>query len=246
MPKNVLIKSALLFAFCSLSACREEIVHKLSEEQANSLITRLAQVDIEARKISEPDGKWAISVPSKESLEALQQLENSKLFRQQSEASQQSAGILSSREDQRLRFERSLSRELETSLISLPGVLQARVHLNLPPIDPLFGKAMDKQFQSSASVLLICEKTFTHSLDQIAALVGGAAGIEVTQVRVLISSALERRTQIEQQNSPAQGSIFSTILELSPKNLLRGALLTGIFGILLLAWLAFYAGRKTV
>ena len=94
---------------------------------------------------------------------------------------------MSSREQQRFQFERSLSSSIETTLSALDGVLDVRVHLNLPVSDPLFGKPVNSQDKGSASVLLITGSVFPNSNEQIASLVAGASGISSKNVSVLIS-----------------------------------------------------------
>ena len=52
-----------LAAMLLLGACSPEpIVHDLSEREANRLVTRLSAEQIEAAKILQPDGRYAIGV----------------------------------------------------------------------------------------------------------------------------------------------------------------------------------------
>ena len=87
-----------------------------------------------------------------------------------------SSSLYANRDDQRFLFERKLSAEIEATLVTVSGILEARVHLNLPPIDPLFGKEIGGR-QGSASVLLVIQPEAAVERDAIAALVAGAAGI---------------------------------------------------------------------
>jgi type III secretory pathway lipoprotein EscJ len=98
-------------------------------------------------------------------------------------------GIIPSREDQWFRYERSVALSIEESLSALPGVLDARVHVNLPDEDPLFGES--ERRGGSGSVLLVVDRAFAAGDDEVAALVGGAAGIPREVVRVLKSEAVE-------------------------------------------------------
>jgi type III secretory pathway lipoprotein EscJ len=67
------------------------------------------------------------------------------------------------------------------------GVLEARVHLNLPENDPLFGTR--KESSGSGSVLLVTDSDFSAKDEEVAALVSGAAGIPAAKVSVLRSRA---------------------------------------------------------
>lgn len=98
--------------------------------------------------------------------------------------------MLSSREEQRFQFERALSRELESTLGALDGVFEARVHLNLPPIDPIFGQQLSPT-KGTASVLLLVGADFSAHLTEISSMVAGASGIPIGGVSVLVSQSKE-------------------------------------------------------
>jgi type III secretory pathway lipoprotein EscJ len=76
---------------------------------------------------------------------------------------------------------------IEDSIGTVSGVLEARVHLNLPETDPLFGTR--KESIGSGSVLLIVDTQYGSKDEEIAALVAGAAGIPAAKVTVLKSQA---------------------------------------------------------
>ncbi len=95
--------------------------------------------------------------------------------------------MLASREDQRFRYERSLSHEIELTLSNAPGVLESRVHLNLPAIDPIFGQPLGKK-EGSGSVLLVVRDAVLKR-EEVATLVAGASGVPEESISVLITSA---------------------------------------------------------
>jgi type III secretory pathway lipoprotein EscJ len=97
--------------------------------------------------------------------------------------------IIPSREEQWFRYERSMAHAIEESLSTLPGVLEARVHLNLPDEDPLFGDGA--QGGGSGSVLLVVDARFSAGEGEVAAVVSGAAGLKPELVRVLTSTTGE-------------------------------------------------------
>jgi type III secretion protein J len=179
----------LLAVLLVFSGCREQIVHNLSEIDANRLVTKLHDASLSGDKEKQADGKWSISVPSDETIRALKLLNDSRILRSESQKPIEKSSVISSREDQRFHYERSLSQEIETTLSSVPGVLEARVHLNIPPVDPLFGKSIGPG--GTASVLLVTDNLLAASKEEIAGLVSGASGIKAEAISVLFSRSAD-------------------------------------------------------
>lgn len=187
-------KSLLLLVLLSFVGCREQIVHNLSEVEANRLLTRLHDVAIEANKERQPDGKWLIETASSDSLRAIKYLDDSRVFRQEIGAEENNPSVLPNREEQRARAARRLAKEIEFSLRSINGVLESHVHLNLPPLDPLFGQKITGA-PSSASVVAVVDKSTGVQAADIAQLVSGATGVEIKSIAVLLTpGAVERET----------------------------------------------------
>ncbi len=180
---RLLLAGALL-----LTGCRERIVHNLTEAEANRILAKLYGIQANPEKVPQPDGRWAIALPRSQSLKAMKYLEDSRLLREADEAPAGSS-MISSREEQRFKYERAASSEIERTLSSIENVLQARVHLNLPPRDPFLGRPLSPSEPGSASVLLVTSLPFAMPLDDIRSLVAGAAGIDVADVAVVISTA---------------------------------------------------------
>lgn len=152
---------------------------------SNLHIARLA-----AQKVRQPDGRWAISVDRDQMIPALSYIETRRVLPvRDTKVVSSKGGMIPSREEQWFRYERSVAVSIEESLSALPGVLDARVHVNLPDEDPLFGDS-DRQ-GGSGSVLLVVDRAFAARDDEVAALVGGAAGLSRDVVRVLKSEAVE-------------------------------------------------------
>lgn len=174
----------LLLLLCS--ACREQILHNLSELDVTRIESRLENQGISATRERQTDGRWTISVYSEDSSRAIQLIQAHRLLREERSADDGKSSMLASREDQRFHYERSLSRELEATLGTLEGVLEARVHLNLPPMDPIFDQPLAKT-PGTASVLLIVGSEFRAQSSEVAAMISGASGIPVERVAVLFS-----------------------------------------------------------
>jgi len=172
----------LTMVFC-LCACREVVVHDLSETDANKMMTKLLNEELDVSKEKQPDGRWALSLPKEQATQAIRFLSNHRMLKEEPLKISQKAGLMVSKEEQRFRYERGLSSEIETTLSTMSGVLQARVHLNLPIIDPIFGQNIDAS-KSSASVMLILDNRLIQN-SEISALVAGASGIPVSSISVV-------------------------------------------------------------
>lgn len=172
------------------SSCREQIVHNLSETEANRFLTRLLDIKVDAEKEKQPDGKWLISVPERDSATSIKFLDSTRMFRQTRADADERSSVISTREDQRLRSERIVSQNIEDTLTSIAGVLEAHVHLNLPPADPLFGYRLNSS-SGSASVLVVAGQELHLTKEEIISLITGASGIASSAVAVVISPESE-------------------------------------------------------
>ncbi len=213
--KRGVIAPVLLAMLLVLGACREQVVQNLSESQANRLVTRLDDSKIEAVKKKQPDGRWSVEVESANVPGALRELQKLHLRRDDGGASHERAPVISSRDQQRFQFERSLSAEIEHTLSNVSGILDARVHLNLPQTDPLFGKSLDSG-RIGGSVLLVADDGLIFQREDIAALVSGAAGIPADSISVLIErEAAETDSTTDDEQGPFNDRIAE---EKAPNN----------------------------
>jgi type III secretion protein J len=175
-----------------ITGCDEQILHDLTEQDANKVVSRLSTGSIGAKKVLQSDGRWAISVPRGAIVPALAYLDTNRVLAPRSAASTGSGkgGFVPSREEQWFRYERSVASAIEDSLATVQGVLEARVHLNLPETDPLFGTR--KENVGSGSVLLVIDDRFISKDEEISSLVAGAAGVPAAKVTVLRSHTTVR------------------------------------------------------
>ncbi|MCB0328777.1 MAG: hypothetical protein KDD70_03915 [Bdellovibrionales bacterium] len=177
----------IVLLIAGIAGCKEQILHDLTESDSNRLITRLHQAGILAEKTKQNDGGWSIAVAKSDAIEALSALSHARVFRKQRAEVPESSSMLPSRDAQRFQFERAIAGELELTLSALAGVLETRVHLHLPPTDPLFGRELTSEYPSSASVLLITDSEFSTSESGIKGLVAGGSGIAEERISVLVS-----------------------------------------------------------
>jgi type III secretion protein J len=190
-----------------VSACGEEIVHDLAEAEANRVLSRLSREEIQAEKIVQADGRWAISVSKQDASQALRLLDTRRVIasRPQDGAPFAKSGIVPSRDEQRFYYERALAAVLEETLHAMTGVLEAHVHVHLPHSDPFF---RDKATTAgSSAVLLLVDELFTAAPEDVAALIGGAAGVPAKAVAVLKTVVAPRAVQAAQTAAGAPTTV---------------------------------------
>ena len=179
--------SALILLGCG----RDPLVHDLSERGANRIVTHLHSEGFDAVKRVQPDGRYAVEIEPHEVPNALRYLEETRLLRERRDPPIEGASLTATREDKRFRVERAMSREIEDTLDTMPGVLESRVHLNLPPVDPLFGQKGGER--GSGSVLLVADHREAIEAAEVATLVAGAAGIAPGSVAVVVRKTSDLR-----------------------------------------------------
>lgn len=183
------ISKILILLLLILSACRETIIHDVSENDANRMLAGLHAAGFSVTKERQADGKWSLLVKNSESLQAIRFLDERRLLTTTPREPRAASSLLQDRDESRFRFERSLSGELEYTLSAIDGVLDVRVHLNLPERDPLLGRRLNAESDSSGSVLLIVQDTVKIDSDAIRHLVAGAGGIAPDKITVLVNQA---------------------------------------------------------
>lgn len=186
---NMRLGAALVVCLL-LPACKEAIVHDLNELEANRVVSRLSEQHIISDKRKQTDGKWSIEVREEDFQDALLFLEKTRILRGDSAGNIDSISVVSSKEQQKLQYERAVSSELEATLENIEGVLFARVHLNPVKTDPVFGSRVDDG-QATGSVLLLVGRAFSQPPTAIAGLIAGAAGIEPSRISVLVTQEPE-------------------------------------------------------
>jgi type III secretion protein J len=194
-----------------LAGCDEQILHDLTEQDANKVLSRLSSGDLAAKKVLQSDGRWSISVSKDLVVPSLSYLDSTRVLspRSTSSGAASKGGFVPSREEQRFRYERSVALSIEESLAAMHGVLEARVHLNLPESDPLFGTRKDNL--GSGSVLLVTDSSLSAKDEEIAALVSGAAGIPAAKVSVLRSQVAGAPTEPEPARAGATQASSSAL-----------------------------------
>ncbi len=154
-------KSALAFAaLLALAGCRVEVYDKLSQRDANEITALLLSSSVDAKRIEEKDGTFAVEVPEGDFAMAVQLIADSGLPRPQFHSMVdvfENDRLIASPSEERARLGYAISQELSQTVSGIDGVVSARVHLATPALDPL-GRRVGK---SSASVAIHHEEVLS-------------------------------------------------------------------------------------
>ncbi len=149
-----LMPIGLILAAATLSGCGEQEVYgKLKEPQANEMIAALRGANISATKQASGEGEWSIAVSQDQFARAVEVLKAQGLPRDEFQSLGDvfaKKGFVSSPVEERARLIYGLSQELSRTVSAIDGVVEARVHLAIPEVDPL----SDKTKPSSAAVFV--------------------------------------------------------------------------------------------
>ncbi|SEC78191.1 type III secretion protein J [Burkholderia sp. WP9] len=178
----------LLPVLLLLVGCRTSLFEGLDEDQANHIVAALSHHGINGYKERNPDRTWNISVDDADAVVATELASAyalprgghpnlGELFSRQ--------GLISSPEEDRVRYVYGLSQEISETLEKMDGVLLARVHIVLPEKDPM-DPAQDTLPSASVMMRYRSDYNLEPMRDRIRALVAG--GVEgLTPARVSLT-----------------------------------------------------------
>ncbi|MCS6913572.1 MAG: hypothetical protein NZ890_10065 [Myxococcota bacterium] len=191
LVKHTPFQMLLMLAAFALPGCDAELYHGLSERQANQAVLALREAGLAADKRAEGRGatqSFVVTVPAGEETRALRLLEERGLPRRP--PPRPTRGLLPLPEEQRQQQALELADQLVVTLESLPEVQEARVHLSLPPEDPLRPGA---SLAPAAAVLLHLRQGAGLPQTDVAQLVARAVpGLDPQRVSVLHAVAPPR------------------------------------------------------
>jgi type III secretion protein J len=151
--RHVSVTAIAFLALSLLAGCKTELYSKISEQEANEMVSTLSQGGIASSKAS-PDGKsWSVTVSESDIPAALTLLRSRGLPRDRFQSLGdvfKKEGLVSSPSEERIRFIYAMSQELSNTLSQIDGVISARVHVVIPANDPL----AEKVIPASASVFI--------------------------------------------------------------------------------------------
>ncbi len=149
-----------LLAMLALAGCRVEVHDNLTQRDANEIAALLMFANIDAKRIENKDGTFAVEVPEGDFAPAVQLINESGLprpvFKSMVDVFENDR-LIASPSEERARLAYAVSQELSQTVSEIDGVVSARVHLATPALDPL-GRRVSK---SSASVAIHHEATLS-------------------------------------------------------------------------------------
>ena len=132
-------RAAALVGLLALAACQAELYSGQTDRSVNEMIAVLSANGIEARRVTADDG-YAITVPRRDFARAITILGEKGLPRADRgglDTVFSGDKIVSTPFEERARFMYALGQELAASLTQIAGVVDARVHVNVPEAQPL-------------------------------------------------------------------------------------------------------------
>jgi type III secretion protein J len=199
-------------------ACNVPVVAGLDEADASQVVVALEQSGVASEKDRDPDkeGAYRVVVARDDASAALGVLAEEGLPARQAAGVLEALGkgsLVPSRAAEHARVVTGTSDELERSLRGLDGVLSVRVHLGVPPRDPL---AIDEKPLPATASVLIRHRGSAPPLAQgeVQRLVAGAVpGLAPEHVSVVLLPAPPRTRPAERQ-----------LARLGPLTVARGSL----------------------
>jgi type III secretion protein J len=173
----------------AVSACAVPVANNLDEGEANRVVVTLDQAGIDASKEADPgaEGRFRVNVPRDDAARALATMADEQLPRAKAHGvldATDRGQLVPSQAAEHAQLVAGLAGDLERTLADAPGVLSARVHLNVPARDPLRDGPAPK---ATASVLVEHRGTTPpiapESIQRLVA--GGAPGLSPADVTVV-------------------------------------------------------------
>ena len=226
--------ATVFFAVGFLEACQVDLYTNLAEREANSMVARLLNGGVPARRVLQPDGQMTIVVDEAYFAQSVQILEDAGLPKTQFASMGkifERDGLVASPLQERAQMIYALSEELSRTVSEIDGVLSARVHVVLPDNDPVRRDVAP----SSASVFIRHEPSLDINplIPQIKTLVAnGIAGLSYEKVSVVPVAAPARAAE---PAAPPQdiASLFG--VQMLDSSVARASWIVGILGFLVIA-----------
>lgn len=153
---STLPELALPLLLVALTACSVPVAASLDEDDANRIVVALDREGVDGTKEIDPqsEGKFRVLVPRDDVAHALSAMKDEELPRPRTTSvldAMDKGALVPSAQAEHAQYVAGLAGDLQRTLEGVDGVLVARVHLNVPPPDPLHDGPAPK---TTASVLL--------------------------------------------------------------------------------------------
>jgi type III secretion protein J len=209
---------AVFMTAAGLVGCQSSLIDGLSEEQANQVLVALNSGAIAAKKIAHarPDGdlSYRVEVGSDDLARALSLMRIAEVPARPTQGFKETfgtPGLLPTATEERARYAAALSGELERSIESIEGVVDARVHIALPESRTAL---LDSPPPKGRASVMIKQKRGAVPVDETAirALVAGAA-TELEPAAVAVVKLV----------APAQTSAVPDLVRVGPVTVTRSS-----------------------
>ena len=195
------LKTSLFYLLIFLSSgCKEELLHNLDETKANKIVLALFEEGIEIQKQKQKDGGWTLIGDHQDLILSIRKIEELKLLKTKSFKNESSL-ILNSKEENEY-LENKKIEKIETTLNDLPGIVDAKVHINLYEEKLNFFLQKHEELKGTASVIIFAKNNFNFSNEEVIDIVSGASGIKKENINLIIKKSIldpnkDRYTQID-------------------------------------------------
>jgi len=140
--QKVLLAIAIVLTLCFMTACSQELNHGLTEDQANEMVVTLANNGINASKIMVPGEvlSFTLTVPKRDAARAWEILQSNHLPKPPSKGFGEvfaKTSLIPTAVEEKAMYMQAVTGELEKTMMTITGVVDARVHVVLPESDVL-------------------------------------------------------------------------------------------------------------
>ncbi|MDO6966476.1 type III secretion system inner membrane ring lipoprotein SctJ [Rhizobium alvei] len=244
---RLLVRLVIVSSLLLLAGCSTELYSKLSETDANEMLSVLLANNINAEKQPGAEGTFNLVVSDEEVLRALDVLRNAGLPRATRENMGQvfaKSGIVSSPFEERVRYIYALGEDVAATIQQIDGVLTARVHIVMPEKAEL-----GQEIKPSSAAVFIKQRPnvdLDFLVPQIRRLVSNSIeGVTFDNVTVVLVEAMDTPPAAAGRDEPKLEQILPgvTIAAASASGVwiwisVVGLVLVGLIaGIAVLAWL---------
>lgn len=208
--------TAALCLVTALTGCQTEIYGRVSEKEANEMMSVLLMSGINAQKQVVDEKTWRVTVPNGSVGPALEILRLEGLPQENFVSIGdvfKKEGLVSTPSEERIRYIYAVSQELGRTLTEIDGVLNARVHVVIPANDPLSSVIKP----ASASIFI------KHRADSDLAMIAPAVknlvmrsieGLSYENISLSFFPARRAYSPPQSANSGYSGTLLTTILGL--------------------------------
>jgi type III secretion protein J len=136
------IAIALVMSLCFIASCSQELHHGLTEEQANEMVVTLSNNGINATKVVVPGEvlSFTLTVPKRDASRAWEILQANNLPKPPAKGFGEvfaKSSLIPTAVEEKAMYLQAVTGELEKTMMTITGVIEARVHVVLPESDVL-------------------------------------------------------------------------------------------------------------